>query len=116
MRAIGAFFHLMPDSVGYAVMCSTGDVYGDVSYATATTYRARVVGQQKLVRGFGGEEVMSQHAVYLGATIVAQPTDQVTLSTGIVASTQESAIHPPIVGAKRLPDQAGVHHSVLYLG
>jgi len=116
MRPIGSFAHLMPDTVGYAVMCSTGDVYGDVGYATATNYRARVVGQQKLIRGFAGQEVLSQHTVYLCAAIVAQPTDQITLSTAVVESTREADIHPPILGAKRIPDQSGVHHSVLYLG
>jgi len=116
MDAIGTFVHLMPDTVGYAVMCSTGDIYGDVGYATATNYRARVVGQQKLIRSFAGEEVLSQHTVYLNAAIVAQPTDQVTLSTALVESTQATAIHPPILGTRRVPDASGTHHCVLYLG
>jgi hypothetical protein len=113
---ISTFAHLLPDTVSYAVVCSTGDAYGEMSYATAVSYKARVVGQQKLIRSFTGDEVLSQHTVYLGAAIVAQPTDQITLSTAIVGSTQDSAIHPPILGAKRIPDQAGTHHGVLYLG
>ena len=115
MRPMSSFAHMLPDTVSYATR-SGADVYGDPTYNTAASYRARVVGEQKLVRSFGGQEVMSAHTVYLNAVIVAQPTDQITLSTGIVNSTQASAISPPIVGAKRIPDQSGTHHAVLYLG
>ena len=115
MISITSFLHMMPDSVVYEVRTGT-DAYGDPTWGTAQTIRARVVGEQKLIRGFAGLEVLAAQTVYLGAAIVVQPTDRVTLSTSIVASTQDSAIHPPILGAKRLPDQNGVHHCVVYLG
>lgn len=116
MRPVTSFTHLMPDTITYAVACSTGDAYGHLGYATATLYRARVVGEQKLVRSFEGREVISAHTVYVAGAIVVQPRDQITLSTAVVASTQDSAIHPPLLGAKRVPDQSGVHHTVVYLG
>lgn len=115
MRGISAWAHMMPDSVTYEARTGT-DGYGDPTWGTAATYKARVVGEQKLIRGFSGLEVLAAQTVYLGAAIVVQPTDRITLSTGIVASTQATAMQPPILGAKRLPDQGGTHSVVLYLG
>jgi hypothetical protein len=112
---IASFSHLMPDSVTYEPRTGT-DAYGDPTFGIPKTYRARVVGEQKLIRGFSGEEVVSAQTVYLAAKIVAQPLDRITLSTGIVGSTQATAIRPPLLGAKRIPDQAGAHHVTLYLG
>ncbi len=115
MRAISAFFHLMRDTITYESLIAR-DGYGDETYAAPVSYRARVVGEQKAIVSFTGVEVISQQTVYVGAKIVAQPTDRITLSTALVNSTDQSAVHPPILGAKRLPDQSGTHHSVLYLG
>lgn len=115
MRPISAFASLMPDTVTIAA-ASSRDAYGEITYGSATTYRARVVGEQKLIRGFTGEEVLSRHTVYVMGAAVVQPEAQVTLSTGLVNSTDASAIHPPILGAGRVPDQSGTHHAVLYLG
>lgn len=116
MRPISAFVHLMPDVVGYARSCATRDLYGDRAFAASVSYRARVVGEQRLVTSFDGRQVNSNMTVYLAADIVARAEDQVTLSTGLTGSTELSFIHPTILGAKREPDQTGTHHSVLFLG
>lgn len=105
----------MPDVITYQ-KAGVVDAYGDRAYGAAVTYRARVVGEQKLITSFSGYSVTSNQTVYIAGVITAQPGDQVTLSTGIVSSTEESAIHPIMLGAKRVPDQSGVHHSTLYLG
>jgi hypothetical protein len=105
----------MPDSITYEPRTGT-DGYGDPTYGTSQIIKARVVGEQKLIRGFNGTEVLAAQTVYLGAVVVVQPTDRITLSTGIVSSTQASAIQPPILGAKRIPDQGGAHSIVVYLG
>ena len=110
-----SFAHLLPDRVIHEARTGT-DAYGDPSYGRATSYRARVVGEQKSIRGFSGAEVMAVQTVYLGVALIVQPLDRITLSTAIVASTQASAIQPPILGAKRIPDQSGTHHAVVYLG
>ena len=138
MRAITAFQHLMPDTVTYRPFTGR-DSYGDPTYGSSVTYPAKVVGRQQVIRGFSGLELVSRQTVYLGAAslatgvfdsavfnplvfnavtaaIIAQSEDQITLSTGLVASTQASAISPPILGAKRIPDQHGLHSVVLYLG
>src|SRR3990167_3717029 len=115
MRSIASWLHMMPDSVIYEARTGT-DAYGDPTYGSSSTYRARVVGEQKLIRGFSGLEVLAAQTVYLGTNIIVQPTDRITLSTNIVNSTHTSALSPPILGAKRLPDQSGVHHAVVYLG
>lgn len=116
MRAISAFAHLMPDSVAYQTASTALDAYGERTYGSAVNYPARVVGERKSITNFQGLEVMSNFTVYLGAVIVAQPDDIIRLSTGLVNSTQDTAIYPPIIGAKREPDQSGTHHAVLYLG
>lgn len=115
MRAIASWGHMLPDSVTYEPRTAT-DAYGDATFGTATTYRARVVGEQKKILSFTGAEVVSAQTVYLAAAIVVQPSDRVTLSTGLVGSTEATAIRPPILGAKRIPDQNGTHHVCLYLG
>lgn len=115
VRPIASWAHLLPDVVTYEARAGI-DAYGTPTYATAMTIKARVVGDQKLIRSFSGLEVVAAHTVYLGSTIIAQPTDRITLSTGIVGSTQATAISPPILGAKRIPDQSGQHSTVVYLG
>lgn len=106
---------MMPDVISYQV-AGVKDSYGEITFGAAKTYRARIIGEQKIVTSFQGVEVTSNQTVYVAGVIVAQPEDQITLSTGIVNSTQDSAIHPIMLGAKRIPDQFGTHHSTLYLG
>jgi hypothetical protein len=106
---------MMPDVIGYQVAGAV-DSYGDTTYGTVTNYRARIIGEQKLITSFQGTEVTSNQTVYVDGVIVAQPTDQITLSTSLLNSSEDSAIHPIILGAKRIPDQFGTHHSTLYLG
>jgi hypothetical protein len=106
---------MLPDTVTYESRTGT-DGYGDPTYGTSQTIKARVVGEQKLIRGFSGAEVLAAQTVYLGSAIIVQPTDRITLSTSIVSSTQATALQPPILGAKRIPDQGGAHSSVVYLG
>lgn len=106
---------MMPDVISYQV-AGAKDSYGQITFGAVKTYRARIIGEQKMVTSFQGEEVTSNQTVYVAGVIIAQPEDQITLSTGIVNSTQDSAIHPKMMGAKRIPDQFGTHHSTLYLG
>ena len=116
MRAAAAFQHLATDTVSIANQ-SGFDGYGDPTYGSAVTYPARVVGEQKLIRGFSGAEVVARLTVYVLAAVSVQPTARVTLSTGgMVNSTEASALSPPILGAKREPDQSGLHHTTLYFG
>ena len=115
MRAAIAWAHLVHDTV--TIESLTGrDSYGDETYGAAVTYPARVVGQQKQIRSFTGAEVISQQMVIILASVVVQAEDRITLSTALVNSTADSAIRPPILGARRIPDQSGTHHCVLYLG
>ena len=71
---------MMPDVISYQVAGAV-DSYGDTTYGTAKIYRARVIGEQKLVTSFSGTQVTSNQTVYIAGVIVAQPTDQITLST-----------------------------------
>lgn len=115
MRPASAWRHLRTDTVTIASLSSV-DGYGDPTYSAAVRYPARVVGEQKLIRGFNGEEVVTRFTVYVLAPVIVQPTAQITLSTNAVNSTQLTALSPPLLGSKQEPDQSGLHHAVLYFG
>lgn len=115
MRAASAWAHLANDTVTLESQSSV-DADGDPTFGSSVQYPARVVGEQKKIVAFAGDEVVSRQSVTIFAPVVVQPTDRITLSTGLVGSTGYTALHPPILGAKRIPDQSGTHHSVVYLG
>ena len=115
MRPASAWLHMCRDSITIESFASR-DSYGDITYGSAVSYTARVVGEQKLVRDFSGNEVVSKHTVLIPSPIVVQPEDRVRLSSSLVNSTQDSALYPPLLGCSRIPDQNGSHHAVLFLG
>lgn len=91
------------------------DVYGEQTFGTAASHRARVVGKRRLVRNFQGEEVVSSHTVYLASSPAVGPHDRITLSTGDVHSTELGALQPTILAAGRYPDDAGRVHVTVFL-
>lgn len=114
MTAISGWFDLLTQSVSVAPYASR-NAYGEDSYGAAVTYRARVVGKRSKVINAAGQEVVSDQTVYLGTANAVDPRSRVTLSTADAGSTEEYAIHPPIISTGRYPDENGNHHSVLFL-
>ena len=91
------------------------DDFGKPAYGTAVVYRAAVVGEMKLIRKATGEEAPSKQQVYLMSNAAVRPEDQLTLSTGDVASTESYAINPLILAVGRYPFLRGQFATVLYL-
>ena len=112
---VRAFERLMTQTVTIAPF-SSYDNYGAPSFGTAVSYRAAVVGEMKRVVNAQGNEVPSQQAVYLLGNPAVRPEDQITLSTGDVASTESFAINPRIVAVERYPFLRGQFATVVRLG
>ncbi len=102
------FAELMPHTVQIAALASfSTDGYGDAVYGTASTFTARVVGKQTLVRTFEGTEELATTIVYVASTGTINPSDRITLPDG---ST------PPLLAVSTFPDEDGTHHHKLAFG
>lgn len=111
---VRAFGPLMTQRVTIAPR--TGyDSYGNAAYGTDVTYQCAVVGEMKLIRTARGQEAPSKQAIYLMSAAAIRPEDRVTLSTGDVNSTEEYAIHPPILAVGRYPFTTGQWFTQLFL-
>lgn len=108
-----AFLELMPSTVTISTR-SSHNSYGEASYGSGTSYRARVVAQTGFVRAAGGfglsghfETVEVRTVVWIASTGVITTDDRITLPDGTT---------PPIVAVERYPDEDGTHHHKLMLG
>ena len=86
------------------------DGYGQPVWGTATTYQARVVRQQKLVRTFEGTEELSTITAWLKSTSTFSPLAEYRLPT----STGDGTVNLMAVSA--YPDMDGPHHVRLQFG
>lgn len=87
------------------------DGYGAATYGTAVEYQCRVVGRNRMIRAFDGNERLSTVQVYLSSipTVpVVGPKDRVTLPEDHIPQ------QPPIMAILRETDEDGPHHLVLY--
>ena len=83
------------------------DGYANTTYSTDTTdYACRSVTEQKLVRNFDGEEVMSMTTVWVASTSTFSATDQFTLA----------GVSPPLLTISTYRDEYGINHSTLRFG
>lgn len=94
---------------------SAADAYGQPSYGSAASYRARVVGRVRFVRDAQGQEVVSTHTVYLASNPGVTVKDQLTLSTGDAGSTENTVRKPAILSVGTFPDERGRFCTILYL-
>jgi len=78
------------------------DGYGTATFASGTTYKARVLGKQHLVRSFAGVEETARTVVWVASTSTFAPSVQVTLPDG---ST------PELLAITAVPDEDGINHS-----
>lgn len=115
MRAISKWRHLMSSTVQIAPRTGK-DGFGKPTYGTAVRYRAHLSRQPKLVRTGTAQVVDSNQSIYLEGKVAVQPTDQVTLSTGDVGSTESVLLHPLILSVEQRFDEKGPHHTVVLLG
>ena len=99
------FETLMVDTVEVTPFKSySTDGYGSPVWGTATTYQARVVREQKLVRTFEGTEELATITAWLKSTSTFGPLARYRLPS----STGAGLLNLMAVDA--YPDQDGPHH------
>lgn len=102
------FLPMMRETVTLRAQASL-DKYGKQSFATgASTYRARLIWQERILRDKEGREVVEAgRAILYGAASSVTPQWQITLPDG---ST------PKITSVATIEDEDGDHHSVIGFG
>jgi len=102
--AISEWADMMPNTI--TVQAKSGvDAYNKPTYATGTSYSARVVYKNKITVDAIGREVTARGVIYVAATGAISPEDKITLPD---SST------PQIISVERFPDENGAHHNQVY--
>ena len=114
MSGIADFYDLMTQTLTVAPVTGR-DSFDNKAYGAAVTYRCRLVGKRRQVVNAQGEVVTSEQTAYLGTASPVDPEALVTLSTADAGSTEPHAVNPRILATGRYPDEAGHHHSVIFL-
>ena len=84
------------------------DGYATPTYSTAgTTYAAREVTEQRLVRTFEGTEELATTTVWIASTSTFNGLDRFTLADGTI---------PGLLAVETYRDELGVTHSKLAFG
>lgn len=101
-----AFEALFPDGVRIKEFSAfSTDGYGTPVVTTGSTYKARAVREQKMVRTLEGTEEMSSFVVWIASTSTFGNPSQLQFflngSTGQVG---------PLMALESYPDEDGVHH------
>ncbi len=104
--AVNEFLDLMTQTVTLTPF-SSSDKYGERSFGTAKTIKARVADKEERIPIASGEIAIARGTVWLGELVSPVPStkDQLTLPDG---ST------PEILAVRKFPDQAGDHHQVIF--
>lgn len=102
------FLPMMPDTITLKSQSSV-DKYGKQSFAASgTSFQARLVWQEKILRDMEGREIIEAgRAILYGAAASATPQWQIILPDG---ST------PKITSVALIKDEDGNHHSVIGFG
>lgn len=100
---------LMPSTITHAAWVGMStDGYAVTTYSTATTtYRCRIVSEQRNVRSFEGIEETAMTTVWVASTSTFSSLDQFTLPDGTT---------PPLLSVETFYDENGVNHSKLGFG
>lgn len=100
-------YQLMPHDI--TVEPATGaDAWGNRTYGTEATYKARIQNQRRKVVDINGEEVVSETTVYLATTVAISAHSRMTLPSGYVPR------QPKIISIKRDEDQWGPYGTKIY--
>lgn len=106
------FEALMPDTIRVASLSGfSTDGYATATYGSGTTYTARVVRKQRLVRTFDGTEEISTVTAYVASTSTFGPSDRYWLPDGSTFS-----VSPNLLAVEAFPDEDGIHHTRLMFG
>jgi hypothetical protein len=103
-----AFEDLMPDGASVKSLTSIStDGYGTPVYGTASTYKARFLRKQTLVRTFAGTEELARSVVWIASTSTFAPDVEITVSGSTLG---------PLMSLEAVPDEDGVHHVKAFFG
>ena len=102
------FESLMPDGVSTRTLASVStDGYGTPVMATGSTFKARFVRKQQLVRTFAGTEELSQSQLWIASTSTFAASVEFVVNGSTVG---------PLMSLEAYPDEDGVHHSKAFFG
>jgi hypothetical protein len=103
------FVSLMADTVTINAFVSVStDGYGTPVFSTAvTTYSARAVREQTLVRTFAGTEELASTTVWIASTSTFTPDTLISVNGSTVG---------PLMSLSAFPDEDGVHHLKAFFG
>lgn len=106
-----AFESMFADGVTVAGLASwSTDGYGTPVYSTpGSTYKARVVRKQELVRTFAGTEELAKTVVWIASTSTANFSPDVEI-------TVNGSVPGPLMSIEAFPDEDGVHHLKAFFG
>lgn len=83
------------------------DGYMTPTFGTGTTYKARFVIKQQLVRTLQGTEDLANSVAWVNSTSTFSPQDQYTVNGSTVG---------PLMAVEQYPDEDGKHHVKLMFG
>jgi len=88
------------------------DNFGNATYGSGTTYKARVVNQIQSVKNANGEDAQSMTTIYFTDYVAIDLDDEITLPSPF---TERNA--PPIINYRHFPDLEtdSIHHTEVYL-
>lgn len=102
------FNELLADGVSIKSLTSIStDGYGTPVYGTASTYKARHVRKQTLIRTFAGTEELAQSEVWIASTSTFAPDVEITVNGSTLG---------PLMALSSFPDEDGIHHVKAFFG
>ena len=94
---------LMPDTITVKALSGLStDGRGVATYTTGTSYRARKVLKQQLVRTFEGTEEISNTTIWVASTSTFAASSEFVLPDGSA---------PPLLAVETFSDEDGITHS-----
>lgn len=101
------FYVMMPHTVT-VFGSSTLDKYGKQSYAaTGTSYRCRVVWDQRMIRTTDGREILEAGRAIVYGVATVDVNDRITIPGGG---------SPLVTSVSQVKDEVGDHHTVIGFG
>lgn len=82
---------------------------GEPQFGSATSYKAQVSGQNKLVYDSQGKQVLSSLRVILVSYVAVNPKDKITLPSGY------PVLAPPILAVELWQNEEGQDHTTVHL-
>jgi len=104
--AVSDFLDMMPATIVHRPLTSR-DEYNVPTYGDPTSYPARIVHKDTIIRGSDGSELVSRLQCWVGGIPSMGPEDSITLPNGTA---------PPIFNVEKFTDEGGDHHIKIFFG